>query len=101
MEENEITKVQLALDQSAQIKTSHSFQLEEEYLQLKSCSLWLHVGDKNTSFFHRQCRARLSKNHILEISTSEGETIKGHEQLKQASKRHFQQLFQEDGNSDG
>ena len=43
----------------------------------------------------------MSQNHILEVSIGEGEIIKGHEQLKQAAKRHFRQLFQEDGNFDG
>ena len=68
---------------------------------MKSRSLWLQEGDKNLAFFHHQGRARLSRDHILEISTGEGEIIKGHEHLKQSAKRHFQQLFQEDGNSDG
>ena len=100
MEESEIAKSQLALEQFAQIKTSQSFQQEEEYLRLKSRSLWLQAGDKNIALFHCQCRDRLSHNHISEISTGEGEIIKGHDQLKQDAKRHFQQLFQEDGNSD-
>ena len=79
MEESEITKSQLALEQSTQIKTYHSFQLEEEYLRLKSRSLWLQARDKYTAFFHRQCRARLSCNHISEISIGEGGIIKGQE----------------------
>ena len=101
MEECEITKSQLALEQSAQINTFQSFRQEEEFLRLKSRSLWLQAGDKNTTFFHRQCRARLSRNHISEISTGEGGFIKGHEQLKQVARRHFQHLFQEDGLSNG
>ena len=82
MEEIEITKSQRALEQFAQIKTSQSFRQEEEYLRLKSRSLWLQAGDKNIAFFHRQCRARLSQNHILEISISEGDIIKGQDLLK-------------------
>ena len=82
MEASEITKSQLALEQFAQIKTSQSFQQEEEYLQLKSRSLWLQEGDKNSAFFHRQGRARLSWNRISEISIGEDEIIKGHEHLK-------------------
>ena len=64
---------------------------------MKSHSLWLHSGDKNIVFFHRQRRAILSRNHISKISTGEGEIIKGHDQLKQVSRRKFQHLFQEDG----
>ena len=40
MEEIEITKAQLVLEQPAQLKTFHSFLREEEYLHLKSRSLW-------------------------------------------------------------
>ena len=64
MEEIEINKAQLVLEHSAQIKIFHSFCQEEEYLRLKSRGLWLQAGDKNTAFFHRQRRARLSCNHI-------------------------------------
>ena len=39
MEDGEITKTQLSLEQFAQIKTSQSFQLEEKHLRLKSRSL--------------------------------------------------------------
>ena len=60
MEDGEITKTQLSLEQSAQIKTFHSFQRGEEYLRLKSQILWLLASDKNSVFFHRQCRARLT-----------------------------------------
>ena len=64
---------------------------------MKSRSLWLKAGDKNSSFFHRQCRARISRNHILEIIDDEGVIIKGQDLLKQSSSRHFQMLFKDDG----
>ena len=38
-----------------------------------------------------------SHNHILEIYNSNGETIKGISQIKQATEVHFQSLFKEDG----
>ena len=77
MEENEITKSQLSLEQFAQFKTSQSFRMEKEHFRLKSRSLWLKAGDKNIAFFHCQCRARLSRNHISKISIGEGVIIKG------------------------
>ena len=100
MEESEITKAQLVLEQSAQIKTFHSFRQKEEYLRLKSRSLWLQAGDKKYAFFHRQCKVRISRNHISEIYTSEGEVIKGHSQIQQAAQSHFQQFLIEDGVTD-
>ena len=68
---------------------------------MKSRSFWLQAGDKNTAFFHRQCRARLSQKHISKISIGEGVIIRGQYLLKQAASRHFYLFFQEDGLSDG
>ena len=82
MEDNEITESQLALENFSQLKTTQSFRQEEEFLRLKSRSLWLLASDKNIAYFHRQCRVRLSRNHILEISIGEGVTIKGQDMLK-------------------
>ena len=70
MEENDITISQLACERSAQLISFQAFRQEEEALRLKSRGLWLRAGDKKSAFFHRQCRARLSRNHIFEISTT-------------------------------
>ena len=67
---------------------------------MKSRSIWLKAGDKNSSFFHRQCRARLSRNHILKIIDDEGVTIKGQDLPKQSTSRNFQKLFKDDVSSD-
>ena len=101
MEDCLISKSHLVLEHFAQSKTSLSFRQEEDYLRLKSRSLWLLEGDKNSAYFHRQCRARLSRNHISKISSGDRETIKGQALLKQDASTHFQLLFQEDGLSDG
>ena len=82
MEDRDITISQLTLEQIAQFNTSQSFREEEEHLRLKTRSRWLKVGDKNTAYFHRPPRVRLSRNHISEISTGEGVTIKGQDLLK-------------------
>ena len=50
-------------------------------------------GDKNTSYFHRQFRARLSRNHISEITTFEGVICKGNDQIKVVVVSHFQTLY--------
>ena len=97
MECREITKTRLDIEQFAQFKTSQSFRQEEEHLRFKSRSLQLQEGDKNSTFFHRQCRARLSRNHITEISLGDGVVIKGQDPLKQTAWTHFQLLYHEDG----
>ena len=93
MEDIDISNSHLALEKLAQSSTTQSFRHEEENLKLKSRCLWLKASDKNTTYFHRQCRVRLSWNHISEISIGEGVTIKGQDLLKQYPSKHFQFPF--------
>lgn len=69
--------------------------MEEEYWRLKSRSLQLKARDRNNSFFHRHYRARLSKNHIAEIKTAEGQVCKGFNQVKATAEIHFRNLYSE------
>ncbi|MCY6488191.1 hypothetical protein, partial [Actinobacillus pleuropneumoniae] len=41
-----------------------SNQREEEIWRIKSRSLWIQVGDKNTTFFRNKTKARRTRNHI-------------------------------------
>eukprot|EP00253_Pinus_taeda_P004488 PITA_04488 len=93
MESKTINEDLLDMETKAQRAAFQSFRKEEEYWRLKSRSLWLKAGDRNTSFFHQQCRARLSRNYIAEIKTSEGQTCKGFQQVKEVAQIHFQNLF--------
>ena len=84
-------------EQQAQLNAFRALRKEEEYWRLKSHSIWLQAGDINTSFFHRKYRARLSHNHISEISSLDGNFFKGQSQTTQATEIHFQGLFSETG----
>jgi ribonuclease HI/exonuclease III len=95
MESTDITAELLEKEIKEQRSTHQSFRKEEEYWRLKSRSLWLKAGDRNTSFFHRQYRARLSRNHIAEIKTGEGQVCKGFNQVKDAAEAHFRNLYRE------
>ena len=101
-EKKDINRTDLEEEQEAQAKTFLSFRQEEEFLRLKSRCLWLKVGDRNTSYFHKQCRIRLSNNHIAKITTSDGILLKGQNQIKLAAESHYQLMFKEDkeGNED-
>ena len=97
MEDSDISNSLLLSEKLAQANSFHSFRREEENLRLKSRSLWLQAGDKNSAYFHRQCWLRISHNHITDLISSEGAVIKGQVELKQAANSHFHQLFIEDG----
>eukprot|EP00253_Pinus_taeda_P025214 PITA_25214 len=70
-----------------------SIRREEEHWRLKSRSLWLKAGDRNTSFFHRQYKARLSRNHITEIKNDEGKICNKFDQIKIAAENHYKELY--------
>jgi len=96
MERKEITTELLEQETKAQCSTYQALRKEEEYWRIKSRSLWLKVVDRNTSFFHRQHRARLSKNHISEIKTAEGQVRYGFNQVKDIVDSHFSKLYSEE-----
>jgi hypothetical protein len=55
---------------------------EEKEWRLKSRALWLQAGDKNTSFFHKQAKARQHRNTVEEIKTASGDRINSFEEIK-------------------
>jgi len=93
MEEKDISSMDLDNEKIAQRKTYNSFRSEEEYWRIKSHSLWLKAGDRNTKYFHRRYSARLSRNHITEIITTRGQVCRGFEQIKEVVVNHFQNLL--------
>jgi len=93
MENRDVTPALLDKEVKIQRSTFHSFRLEEEYWRIKSRSLWLKAGDRNTTFFHRQYRARLCRNHISEITIAEGQTCKRFSHIKEAVVNHYSQLY--------
>jgi len=48
---------------------------EELFWRLKSRSLWLKEGDKNTNFFHNFANSRREKNSIWKIKNGNGESL--------------------------
>jgi hypothetical protein len=68
MEYDEVSNQDLMEERTLCNKLHQAYRKEEEVWRLKSCSLWLHFRDKNTSFFHKQTKARLQKNIVKEIS---------------------------------
>ena len=93
MEEKDITSAELEKEKLAQSNSYRSFRMKEEYWRIKSRGLWLKAGDQNTSFFHRQFRARLSRNHIMEIKNTKGQVCKGFDKIKAATESHFKNLY--------
>eukprot|EP00253_Pinus_taeda_P023946 PITA_23946 len=99
MENIDITADLLEKETKSQCSAHHTFRKEEEYWRLKSRSLWLKSGDRNTSYFHRQYRARLTRNHIAEIKTPEGSVCNSYHQIKAAAENYFMNLYRKENHS--
>jgi len=67
MDSETITPKVLAKEADLQKKLHRALKMEEEYWRVKSRRLWLHAGDQNTSFFHKQVEAHKNYNSIKEI----------------------------------
>jgi hypothetical protein len=60
MEDVDITNNLLQEEVLLQTQIQWELRREEEYWRIKSISLWLHGGDRNTNFFHKQDKSHLS-----------------------------------------
>ena len=78
----EVQQTNVILEQEAHREYICALSKEESMWRLNSRSLWIQVGDKNTTFFHRQAKARQWINQITEIKMQSGETISEFEQIK-------------------
>lgn len=65
---------------------------EEEEARLKSRNLWLKAGDKNRTFFHNSMKVKRARNEIEKIQVDNQE-IKGVEEIKKATHKHFKNLL--------
>jgi hypothetical protein len=83
-----------SLTQEATLQKSlhQAYRTEEEYWRVKSRSLWLQAGDKNTTFFHKQAEAQKNFNTVTEIN-SQDQIIKDFKEIKKVAHSFFKDLF--------
>jgi hypothetical protein len=66
---------------------------EEVHWLQRARANWLHLGDRNTSFFHNFASARRKKNFIKKLKNSDGDWVEGMEQLKPLIRDYFVNIF--------
>eukprot|EP00253_Pinus_taeda_P009309 PITA_09309 len=99
LETAEISKEDLEKEAKLQQNFHKACLAEEKYWRLKSRSIWLKVGDRNSSFFHKQAQARKGWNYIIEIK-EENNVLKDFASIKKAASKHFEKLYKEDIGAD-
>eukprot|EP00253_Pinus_taeda_P022851 PITA_22851 len=95
----EVTKEELEKEAKLQQSFHKACLAEKEYWRLKSKSLWLKSGDRNSSFFHKQTQAKKSHNSISEIKY-DNYVLKDFTSIKKAASDHFEQLYREEPGAD-
>lgn len=70
-----------------------AYKEEEEYWRQRSRTLWLALGDKNTSFFHATTRIRRTLNKFSVIENSAGEAVYEEPEILKVITDYFTQLF--------
>jgi len=99
MDNNQIKTSDIEKEAKLQAEVYREYRKEEEYWRLKSRSMWLKSRDMNTAYFHKQANMRRSHNHIEQLQGTNG-IIKGQEQLKEAARNHYKNLFTDEGEED-
>ena len=100
MDAEEITPEILAQEKALNREILKAARHEEEYLRIKSRQLWLKAGDKNTNYFHKQTKIRLSFNFINELKDNNSQIISGQDNIKKLALHHFNQLYSDSGEMD-
>ena len=92
MEDSAVTQSLLQKEVELQKSLHKASRDKEEYWRQKSRNLWLQVGDKNTSFFHKQAEARKQFKNISEIHSQDA-VVKDFEGIKRAAFTFFKELY--------
>ena len=95
MEREEITHSLISQEKYISLKILTAARGEEEELRVKSRQLWLKGGDRNTTYFHKQTKARLCFNMIKELKDSDGKRIVEKEEIKDHVFQNFRDLYRD------
>ena len=69
-------------ESTLQAALSHWSSLEEGMFRQKSRESCLHLGDKNSKFFHSVVKVKTTKNHISSLISDNGTPVTKLEELK-------------------
>jgi hypothetical protein len=92
-----VTPELIAEEGSIQIKIHKVLRKEEEEWRLKSRALWLPTGNRNTTYFHKQCKARRGASQIKRINIGDNATLSSFEDIKKEAFDHYATLYSESG----
>lgn len=66
---------------------------EEKFYRQRSRVKWMHLGNRNTEFFHKTVSVRLNRNHIHFLQDQSGRRISGDSDLKSYAAAYFEEIL--------
>ncbi|KAA3488819.1 reverse transcriptase [Gossypium australe] len=66
---------------------------DESYWKQRARINWLKLGDKNTSFFHKQATQRKKRNLIQKLQSEDGREVEDNEKMMETARSYFIKLF--------
>ncbi|KAK8701867.1 hypothetical protein V6N13_020245 [Hibiscus sabdariffa] len=81
---------------AAELWNAHVFELlhyEELLWRQKSCSDWIQLGDRSTSYFHKKAKIRKVRNRITSLKISDGSWCDDEVILKDEAVAYYKSLF--------
>ncbi|KAL8124435.1 hypothetical protein AgCh_012179 [Apium graveolens] len=73
---------------------------EEMYWHQRAGVNWINYGDANTRFFHLTASYRKQRNRIFKIRDANDQWLSDVQEIKEAVRNHFQDIFKSVGNRD-
>lgn len=92
-EQNSSAQPDAELLQEMKRQLSETLQAEENYWKQRSRQLWLHLGDKNTGYFHASTKKRKAINKFAMIEDEEGTILYKEEDIAATIEKYFRDLF--------
>lgn len=87
------TEIVIREEHQARAKWQFLLSAEERFFRQKSRVNWMHLGDKNTSFFHRSASQRAAQNHIHFLRDADDRKLVTSSEIKAHAADYFQGII--------
>lgn len=83
----------LQKENESRMKLCELVNVEEKVLRQKSRVQWLKSGDQNSSYFHRNVKARQTRNLIRSLIKDDGTRVHSINDVKDAAVNYYQEML--------
>ncbi|GKA71110.1 SPX and EXS domain-containing protein [Tanacetum coccineum] len=93
------SNIELREEKAAYLNAFHDALLMKERLFMQKAKVeWLHLGDANTTYFHKVVKSQASRNHIDSITNTNGDCVYG-DHVPLAFINHYTEFLGQQGHT--